>query len=77
MKKYISKLIITLTLICLIQSKLPYFYFEIPYIQHLESVAPYNDIPLPTVIEIINQFFFVYILIEITLYKVADGNTTY
>lgn len=46
MKKYISKLIITLTLICLIQSKLPYFYFEIPYIQHLESVAPYNDIPV-------------------------------
>ena len=24
----------------------PYFYFEIPYIQHLESVAPYNDIPV-------------------------------
>lgn len=46
MKKFISKLFIILTLICLIQSKLPYFYFEIPYIQHLESVTPYNDIPV-------------------------------
>ena len=46
MKKYISKLIITLTLICLIQSKLPYFYFEIPSIHHIESIAPYNDIPV-------------------------------
>lgn len=45
MKKFISKLFITLVLICIIQSKLPSRNFEIPFIQYIESIAPYNDIP--------------------------------
>lgn len=45
MKKFVSKLFITLVLICIIQSKLPSRNFEIPFIQYIESIAPYNDIP--------------------------------
>ena len=39
MKKFISKLFITLTIICFIQVKISYFHTEIPSM-------PYNDIPV-------------------------------
>lgn len=37
MKKFISKLFITLTIICFI---------HIPSIHHIGFIAPYNDIPV-------------------------------
>lgn len=46
MKKFISKLFITLTIICFIQVKIPYFHTEIPSIHHIGSIAPFNDIPV-------------------------------
>lgn len=39
MKKFISKLFITLTIICFIQ-------VNIPSIHHIGFIAPYNDIPV-------------------------------
>lgn len=46
MKKFISKLFITLTIICFIQVKIPYFHTEIPSVHHIGSIAPFNDIPV-------------------------------
>ncbi len=46
MKKFISKLFITLTIICFVHVKIPYFDAEIPSIHHIGSIAPYNDIPV-------------------------------
>ena len=47
MKKFIYKIFVTVSLICLFQVKIPYFHITQPsFMHHYDFVVPYSDTPV-------------------------------